>query len=154
MSILTQPSEAIQRRLAYLLLRVAIGLSLTGHGLVRIPKLDAFRDSMTEQFASSIIPIGLVSVVGLVLPVAELVIGLTMTFGLLTPISLISGALSMIILVFGSTAIENWSAIGDQLLHLIPVIALLAFPRFNTYSADHLWLHRPLAAPIADGAGR
>lgn len=140
--VLLEPNEVTRRRLAYMLLRVAIGLSIAGHGLVRVPKLATFADSLTEQFTQSIIPTALVGIGGYALPVAELVIGLTVTIGFFTYLSLIGGTLSLVFLIFGSTTIENWSSIGDQLLHVIPLITLIAFSNYNTYSVDRALLRR------------
>lgn len=144
--VLTQPSEVTQRHVAFLVLRVAVGLSLTGHGLVRIPKLGAFRDSMSEQFTSSIIPADLVSLAASALPIAELIVGVMIILGVATFIGLIGGSVLMISLIFGSTTIEDWPAIGDQLLHTFPLVALLASSRFNAYSVDHLLLQ--VCSPI------
>ncbi len=41
---------------SFLLLRVAIGTSLLGHGLVRLPKLPAFSQWMVGLFAKSMLP--------------------------------------------------------------------------------------------------
>lgn len=136
------PSDVQDRRIAYTLLRLAVGLSLFGHGLVRLPKLTVFHAWMLDQFTTSIIPTGLVSPAGYVLPVVELLLGLSVTFGVLTRVGLIGGAALMITLIFGSTTIENWAAIGDQLLHAIPLTILLAFGTYNTYSVDNIMLRR------------
>src|SRR5690242_6327491 len=91
------------RGIAYLLMRVAIGFSLFGHGLVRIPKLSTFHAHLTGQFAHSILPIAVVSVCGYVLPFVEFGIGVILIVGLSTRIALVVGALLMTFLVFGST---------------------------------------------------
>lgn len=58
--------------------------------------------------------------------------------GALTRAAAIAGGLVMIVLVFGSTTIEQFGVIGDQLIHASLLAAVLTFRRHNTYSIDHL----------------
>lgn len=46
---------------SFLLLRLAIGASMLGHGLVRLPKLQTFSHWMVGSFAKSILPQALLS---------------------------------------------------------------------------------------------
>ncbi|OBF27723.1 hypothetical protein A5724_29345 [Mycobacterium sp. ACS1612] len=70
-------SQETDRRIAYFLLRLAVGCSLFGRGLVRIPMLGSFHDHVTREFATSIVPIRL------------------------TRLALIVGTLTMTVFVFG-----------------------------------------------------
>jgi thiosulfate dehydrogenase [quinone] large subunit len=45
---------------AYLLVRLTIGASLFGHGLVRMPKLAAFHAQLMGDFTKSMVPAFLV----------------------------------------------------------------------------------------------
>lgn len=78
---------------AYLLLRLAIGASMFGHGLVRLPKLNAFSDWMVGSFEKSILPQALVVPFSYVLPIAEFTVGLLLILGLFTRQALIGGGL-------------------------------------------------------------
>lgn len=126
------------RALAYVLARLAIGASLFGHGLVRLPKLAAFHNQLVGEFKTSILPEILVSPCGYALPFAESAIGALLLAGALTRTAAIAGGLVMIVLIFGSTTIEHFGVIGDQLIHASLLAALLAFRRHNTYSVDHI----------------
>src|SRR6185369_5130409 len=102
-SVVVDPERTMDRRIGYLLMRLAVGFSLLGHGLVRIPKLAGFHAHLTSDFTHSILPMTLVSAAGYALPFVEFCIGAMVVVGLLTKLGLIAGVLSMTILVFGST---------------------------------------------------
>jgi thiosulfate dehydrogenase (quinone) large subunit len=126
------------RALAYLLVRLVVGTSLFGHGLVRLHKLSAFHGQLVSEFKTSILPEILVSTSGYVLPFVELAIGALLLAGALTRAAAITGGLLIIVLVFGSTTIEHFGVIGEQLIHASLLAALLMFLRRNTYSIDHI----------------
>jgi thiosulfate dehydrogenase (quinone) large subunit len=132
------PTGETDRAVAYLLMRLTIGASLFGHGLVRLPKLGAFHSQLAAEFKTSILPPVLVSVCGYALPFAELVTGVLLLAGVLTRAAAVTGGLVMIALVFGATSIEHFNVIGDQLVHAGFLAAVIAFRRHNRYSVDHL----------------
>jgi thiosulfate dehydrogenase (quinone) large subunit len=109
----------------YILLRLAIGMSCFGHGLVRMFKLAGFSKWMVGQFQKSYLPEALVVPFSYFLPFAELVIGLLLLIGVFTRQAAIAGAILMILLIFGTTTIENWDAIPTQLIHVAFLVALL-----------------------------
>jgi thiosulfate dehydrogenase [quinone] large subunit len=124
------------QNMAYLLCRIAIGTSLFGHGLVRMPILSGFSGWMTGQFKESMLPQAIVLPFSYILPFAELIVGLLLVSGLFTKQALITGAIVMIVLVFGSTAIQQWEAIPSQLIHIAFIAFLLTFLDQNTYVLD------------------
>lgn len=122
---------------SFLLARLAIGASLFGHGLVRLQKLDKFSHGMANQFQHSILPQFLVLAFGYCLPFIEFGIGLLTLAGLWTRQVAVAGALLMILLIFGSTTIEEFNAIPSQLFHLIFFLGLLIFvDRYDNWSLD------------------
>jgi len=123
----------------FLLLRLGIGISMFGHGLVRLPKLNAFSQWMVDNFAKSMLPAELVRPFSMVLPFAELVIGLLLLVGLFTEPALISGAVLMLMLLFGTAMVENWEALPSQLIHLILFAVLLQFVASNSWSLDKIF---------------
>jgi thiosulfate dehydrogenase (quinone) large subunit len=131
-------AEETDRAVAYLLIRLTIGASLFGHGLVRLPKLGAFHAHLMGEFKTSILPAILVSVCGYALPFAELVTGVLLLAGALTRAAAVAGGLVMILLVFGATSIEHFGVIGEQLVHTIFLAAVVAFRSHNKYSVDRL----------------
>lgn len=125
------------RALAYVLVRLVIGASVFGHGLVRVPKVGAFHAQLMREFTTSILPEILVSPIGYALPFVELAVGASLLAGATTRAAAVAGGVVMIILVFGSTTIEHFGVIGDQLIHASLLAALLMFRRYNTYSIDY-----------------
>lgn len=124
--------------IAFLLLRLAIGASMFGHGLVRLPKLNGFSHWMVGQFERSMLPSSLVTPFSYVLPILEFLIGLFLLTGLFTRVSLIAGGLVMFVLILGTTLIENWDALGSQLIHVAFFAILLHFIESNTWALDKL----------------
>jgi thiosulfate dehydrogenase [quinone] large subunit len=122
---------------SFLLARLAIGTSLFGHGLVRLPKLDRFSHGMAAEFQHSILPQGLVLGFGYILPFAEFGIGLLTLLGLFTRPAAIAGSLLMTLLIFGTTAIEKFENIPSMLLHALFFIGVLIFvDRYDNRSLD------------------
>lgn len=125
--------------IVFLLLRLGIGISMFGHGLVRLPKLNAFSQWMVGSFAKSMLPAELVRPFSMVLPFAELAIGFLLLIGLFTEPALISGAVLVLLLLFGTAMVENWEAIPSQLIHLVFFAVLLQFIASNSWSLDKIF---------------
>lgn len=126
------------RTLGYLLLRLTIGASLFGHGLVRMPKLDAFHAQLVGEFRTSMLPVALVSVCAYVLPFAELITGVLLLAGVLTRAAAVAAVMVMIVLVLGATSIEHFAVIGEQLIHASMLAGVVAFRKYDKYSVDRL----------------
>lgn len=120
----------------YLFIRLGVGMSLFGHGLVRMPKLVDFSEWMLHKFENAMLPLFLVKVFSYALPVAEFSIGLLLLLGLFTKQAAISGAILFLILIFGSCMIEEWAAIPSQLIHILFLSILLYTISNNHYSID------------------
>lgn len=124
--------------LSYLLARLPIGMSLFGHGLVRIPKLAVFSEWMVGTFSKSMIPELLVLPFSYLLPVVELVIGILLLSGLFTRFALILGVGVMLSLIFGSCMIEQWEFVFTQVVYGVYFAALYRYISYNKVSLDHL----------------
>lgn len=128
--------------IAYLMARLPVAMSMFGHGLIRIPKLNKFSEGMVNNFnTKSALPEWLVAPFSLVLPFAELIIGLLLLLGLFTRFALITGSLIMLALIFGSSMIEEWNSIFTQIIYGAYFALLYNYIEFNTYSIDRL-IHR------------
>ncbi|WP_316830640.1 DoxX family protein [Pedobacter aquatilis] len=128
----------MDKNLAYLLSRLAIGLSFFGHGLVRLPKLAGFSNWMTGQFSKSFLPDFLVLPFSYLLPILEFVSGLMIILGLFTKQGLLLAGGVSLVLIFGTTMIENWEALPSQLIHVAFLSILLAYLPLNSYAADKI----------------
>jgi thiosulfate dehydrogenase [quinone] large subunit len=125
------------QQLSFLFGRLAIGMSMFGHGLVRLPKLAGFSAWMVGQFEKSILPDIAVIPFSYILPIAEFLVGVFLLIGLFTKQSLIAGALVMIALIFGTTMIEEWGSLGSQLIHAAFFSVLLIFEKeYNLFAVD------------------
>jgi len=123
--------------LPYLLLRLLLGMSFFGHGLVRLPKLAKFSEWMVQSFSKSMLPQALVTPFSYALPIAELLTGILLLAGLFTRTALVAAALIMLALIFGSSMIEEWNSIPSQLIHGAIAAYLLNHLEANRISADY-----------------
>ncbi|WP_445430473.1 MauE/DoxX family redox-associated membrane protein [Chryseobacterium indoltheticum] len=118
----------------FFFLRLPIAISLAGHGLVRLPKLQTFTEGMVKSMENSAIPEALITPFGYVLPFLEAIIGISLLIGFKPKLTIYSAIALMSILILGSSSIENWSAIEAQLLHSLYLFALLWF--YLKYSSE------------------
>lgn len=118
----------------FFFLRLPIAISLAGHGLVRLPKLQTFTEGMVKSMEKSAIPEALITPLGYVLPFLEAIIGISLLIGFKPKLTIYSAIALMSILILGSSSIENWSAIEAQLLHSLYLFALLWF--YLKYSSE------------------
>lgn len=118
----------------FFFLRLPIAISLAGHGLVRLPKLQTFTEGMIKSMEKSAIPEALITPFGYVLPFLEAIIGISLLIGFKPKLTIYSAISLMSILILGSSSIENWSAIEAQLLHSLYLFALLWF--YLKYSSE------------------
>jgi thiosulfate dehydrogenase [quinone] large subunit len=126
------------RALGYAILRLAIGMSMLIHGLVRLPKISAFASATVKLFAGSPLPSFAVDAFARITPPVELVIGIMVLFGVASRIGLTSGGLWMVLLIFGSALIEKYDAVGIQLIYSLIFFHLLQHMEQNTLSIDGL----------------
>ena len=127
--------------LAFVLGRLLLGVNFLMHGLVRLPKLAAFSAGIEKEFAAAPLPPALVSAYAHALPFAEGGVGLLLLLGLWTRPALVAAMLLIISLVFGSSLLEKWSLVGDQLLYGLYVITLVLHLQRNRLCLD------PVAVP-------
>lgn len=126
-------------QMSFFLARLAIGVSLLGHGLVRLPKLSGFSAWMVDKFKNSLLPEALVIPFSYALPIAELLTGVLIVLGLFTRLALTAGSWIMIMLIFGSSMVEDWGAIPSQLIHVAFLTVLLVFEHsHNAYALDKI----------------
>jgi thiosulfate dehydrogenase [quinone] large subunit len=126
--------------LPYALLRVALGLNICLHGIVRwAAGLRTFAESLLPMFERTPLPTWSVYSFGLLLPVVEATVGACVLFGFQTRRALIAGSVLMLVLTFGSTLRQDWPTVGIQLTYSVVYSLLLAGIRFNSYDVDQLF---------------
>lgn len=122
------------RELALLVMRLGLGINMAMHGLVRLPKLNAFADKVAADFATTLLPALVARSFAFTLPVLELGVGLVILLGgrFLTH-GLLGGGLIISLLMFGTSLREDWATLGSQVVYLM-AFALALFltdPRRN-----------------------
>lgn len=123
-------------QLAFFLARVILGLNFFMHGLVRIPKLQEFASSTTEDFESTYLPEFLVSGFTYALSFIEFSIGLLLIIGLKTRFFLAIAAVLIMLLLFGSGIKEDWSAAGTQMVYALFIYFLIKNLKDNALAID------------------
>jgi thiosulfate dehydrogenase [quinone] large subunit len=130
------PSNS-DEKIAYALLRAVAGTNLLMHGVSRLlAGPDGFAAHLTTQFAHSPLPEWIVRGFGTALPPIEGLIGLLLLIGLKTRWALIAASLLMLVLTFGSSLVQDWSAAGTQLMYALVFSVLLFLRRYNSWSLD------------------
>ncbi|UTJ07843.1 DoxX family protein [Arcobacter roscoffensis] len=124
--------------LAYALLRLAMGVNMFVHGLVRLPKLEAFNTWMLGYFQDTFLPEFLVNIMSYTIPFVELAVGVLLILGLFTRQALLAGALLMVVLLFGACLKENWEWAAFQMIYAIFFFMLSYFIELNKVSIDKL----------------
>jgi len=126
----------MNNNIAYFLLRLSMGVNLLGHGLARIPKLSVFAEGMTKGFEKSWLPEPFVQTFSTTLPFLEFIIGAMLVAGFKTRIANIAGAVLIIMLLFGSSTVENWEVMGIQMIYALFFYILITKIDDNCYSLD------------------
>ncbi|HEY2471530.1 MAG TPA: DoxX family protein [Terracidiphilus sp.] len=125
--------------LSYALLRIALGLNICIHGVVRWSAgLTSFAGSLVGMFQKTPLPAWSVYGFGCALPIVEAIIGTSILLGFQTRRALISGSVLMLVLTFGSSLRQDWATVGIQLTYSVVYSLLLAGVRFNSYGVDRL----------------
>ena len=125
-------------QLAYLILRLTMGVNMFTHGVARLLDLEKFNTWMIGQFSNTILPEFLVSLSSYMIPFAELIIGVLLILGLFTSRALLLGALLITVLVFGSGLQENWNVMSSQMIYAIFFFILSYLIELNRFSLDRI----------------
>jgi thiosulfate dehydrogenase [quinone] large subunit len=125
------------KSLAYALLRITLGVNFAGHGLIRIHNgAAAFAQTTSEHLAKSPLPQSLIYAFSYAIPFIEAILGLTLILGIFTRISLIIGAVFMMLLTIGVAANQQWDLASQQLLYSTVFFLLLFLLEHNHFSLD------------------
>ena len=124
--------------LAYLILRLTMGVNMFTHGVARLLDIDKFNGWLISQFSNTILPEFIVSISSYMIPFVELIIGILLILGLFTSRTLLVGALLIVALVFGSGLQENWNVMSSQMIYAIFFFILSYLIDLNRYSLDRV----------------
>lgn len=133
-------TPAVDRHLAFSILRLTLGVNIFLHGATRIAGLDAFAQGVADQFASTFLPEALVyGFAASVIVPGEVLVGLLLILGLFTRWALAAGALLMTALVFGTALRQEWGTASTQMIYAAVYYGLHLFVGYNRFSLD-AWL--------------
>ncbi|MGO9275230.1 MAG: DoxX family protein [Terriglobia bacterium] len=140
----TANSSSLDRKLAYGVFRLTMGINILIHGAVRIfgPGAGAFAAKTASEFADTPLPHGAVHLFLVALPFAEAILGAFITLGLLTRWALTLGGLLIAALVFGTALRSDFSTLGIQMIYAITYYLLLANLADDYFSIDTLLRRR------------
>jgi thiosulfate dehydrogenase [quinone] large subunit len=125
--------------LAYALLRLTLGMNIFGHGFIRIVGgVSVFVTAQLTGFENTPLPLWFVEAFLVVVPFAELTIGLLVFVGLFSRAALAGGALLMTILTFGMSMQSQFGITGLHLSYAVVYFILIFMRRYNTLSLDTL----------------
>ncbi len=133
--------------IAYLLLRVIVGVNYFNHGFVRLGNMGGFADKMVERFKDTFLPSGLVYLTAWMVTPIEFVAGILITIGWFTRSALIATLCLMVVLMYGVTLLSDWDTAASQLIYDLILFILLAGLGFNVYSVDQKWRQSPASPP-------
>lgn len=124
-------------QIAFALFRITTGVDMLMHGAMRIPNLTGFVNTTAKLFeGSSPLPMWLVRGFLYFLPFPETLIGALLILGLFTRPALVLGAVTMIILVFGTGTRQDWNTIGLQMAYVFYYYVLIARVEDNAFALD------------------
>ncbi|MEM9245160.1 MAG: DoxX family protein [Cyanobacteria bacterium P01_F01_bin.153] len=149
---MNSPLSQLRRRdlvIAYTLLRILFGVNFFNHGFVGIfgeGSLPQYAQEMVDLFQNTptaiAVPDVLVRGPAFFVPIVELLIGIGITLGVGTGLSLVVGMVLLTMLTYGVTLLENWGAASSQLSYAIVFTLLIAGRCFNDLSVDKAVLRR------------
>ena len=131
-------SKQMTIELAYLILRLTMGINMFIHGLARILKLEDFNIWMVREFSDTILPEFMVDIASHLIPFVELIVGILLILGLFTSRALLLGALLITLLIFGSGLQENWNVMSSQMIYAIFFFILSYLIELNRFSIDRI----------------
>lgn len=135
--------DSRNRRTAYAIFRMTVGLNIFLHGFVRILTSRVAFETQTEKlFATTFLPIGQVHFFLSILPYIEATVGLLIILGLFTFWALVGGALLMLVLIFGTGARQDWTTVGLQTLYGLFYYFLIFRNEDNWLAIDCLFARR------------
>ncbi|GEO05632.1 hypothetical protein AAE02nite_32960 [Adhaeribacter aerolatus] len=105
---------------ALFILRLGLGINMLMHGLVRLPKLDAFATKMAAGFENYWLPTAVAKPFLMFLPILEFLAGLLILVGgKWGRYGFVLCGLILAALLFGTTLKEDWGTAGTQLIYVL-----------------------------------
>ena len=124
-------------QMAYALFRITLGVNMFFHGFMRIiSDTGAWVDSQVALFTESFLPTLWVTAFLWMLPFFEVAFGTLLTLGLFTYWMSVTGALMMLVLIFGNTTRQAWGVVGNNMHYTLYFCILIAAHSYDWLSLD------------------
>ena len=134
---------AFDAALAYGLLRLTLGMDFLFHAYQRWLDPATFVAGIVRDFAHTPLPVWSVRVFAASTLGWEPFVGLLLVLGLWTRHALVSGALLIVALVFGTALRAQYTVLSEQLIYALLFFVLLLFrARHDRLGLDGLFYHR------------
>jgi thiosulfate dehydrogenase [quinone] large subunit len=125
--------------LAYLMLRLGLGLNILLHGMVRLLHRESFKVAVEKEFENTFLPQNILNVFVFTLPILETIIGFFLSIGLFTEVALVIGTLLIFILMFGKSLKNDWQVVSLQMIYVAFYAGLEFLYEFNSISVDAIF---------------
>jgi thiosulfate dehydrogenase [quinone] large subunit len=134
--------------IAYGIFRLALGVNIFIHGVVRIFGLGVhdFATKTAQSFPPTVLPTWSIFAFLILLPFVEAVLGALIAIGLFTRWALITGSIVMVLLILGTALRSDWATVGVQMIYSITYYILSSHLERNRLSLDSLLLRQGLEA--------
>lgn len=143
--------RATDLSLAYVLLRIVVGINYFNHGFTRLGNIPGFMDAMVGAMAGAWMPEPLVRFTAFLVSPIELIFGLCLILGLFTRLSLVVLFGLMAVLMYGVTIVQNWDSASSQLIYNLVLFVLLAGVGYNRWALDNVFFRRDRTPASANG---
>lgn len=118
---------------AYLFIRILVGINFFTHGLVRLPKINAFSNWMVTTYESTFLPKVMVQIFSQTVPYIELLLGAALFLGIYTYKTTIAIGVLLTVLLFGACLLEKWDWVAFQMIYALCAYLLISRIEDNTY---------------------
>ena len=138
-----------KRNAAYALVRVAMAVVLLFNGIGKLLLgVDSFATGLTQTFADTMLPTGLVGAFAALLPFLEIALGALLLVGLFTPHVLLGAGALLVVLTFGTVIqAEDPSTVAHNVFYTMVVGLLLWLESANAWALDRLRIREEMGAP-------
>jgi thiosulfate dehydrogenase [quinone] large subunit len=124
--------------LAYVVLRLTIGINFFLHGATRVPHLATFVASTEREFANTGLPPITVVAFANAIPFIEIVLGVAVIVGGALRPALLASSVYMIVLMFGTLVRAQYTVVAEQLEYSLVFALLIGLQSFDRLSIDAL----------------
>ena len=134
-----ESDAALDAALGYSLLRLTVGLDFLFHAYQRWFEPTNFIAGIVRDFANTPLPVWSVRAFAASTLGWEPFVGILLVLGLWTRVALVSGALLVAALVFGTALRAQYTVLSEQLIYALLFFVLLLFrARHDRYGLDGL----------------